>query len=164
MSNTLNYSGELPLLMVVCTGNICRSPMGEAILRHQIQARDLAAQVDSCGLEAPIGRSPHRYALQVNEERGIPIDANKRSQQCVSAALRHSTLILVMEQHHRHQILHRFPAVGGKTFLLGHWQEVEIADPVRAPRADFEQVFDELEVGCAAWLDHLLKAGLISRR
>lgn len=164
MNRTINPANDWPLLMVVCTGNICRSPMGEAILRHLIQERGIAAQVDSSGLEAPIGRSAHEYALQVNKARGIPIDADKRSQQCVSAALRHSTLILVMENHHRHQILQRFPAVGGKTFLMGHWQGIEIADPVRSPLAAFEQVFDELHAGCNAWLDHLLEAKLIHKR
>lgn len=48
---------ELPLLMVVCTGNICRSPMAEAVLRYQVQQRGLAARVESSGLEAPDRKS-----------------------------------------------------------------------------------------------------------
>src|SRR5690625_302066 len=154
-------SADLPLLTVVCTGNICRSPMAEAVLRHQVAERGIAAQVDSSGLEAPIGRRPHRYALQVNEERGIPIDDDKRSILSTSASLQHATVILVMESHHRHHILHQYPAVGGKTFLLGHWQDVEIDDPIRSPLEDFYTVYDQVEAGCAAWLDHLLQAGLV---
>src|SRR5690625_1225008 len=127
----------LPGLMVVCTGSICRSPTAEAVLRHQVQERGLAARVDSSGLEAPIGRRAQRYARQVTEERGIPIDEDKRSILSTSAGLQQSTLILVMENHHRHQILHRYSAVGGKTFLLGHWQGIEIADPIRSPLSAF---------------------------
>ena len=154
---------DLPVLMVVCTGNICRSPMAEAVLRHQVQQRGLAARVDSSGLEAPIGRRAHRYARQVNEERGIPIDEDKRSILSTSAGLQQSTLILVMENHHRHQILHRYSAVGGKTFLLGHWQGIEIADPIRSPLSAFYEVYDQVEAGCTAWLDHLLEAGMLKK-
>jgi len=69
-----------------------------------------------------------------------------------------------MENHHRHQMLHRFSAVGGKTFLLGHWQNEEIPDPVQSPLTVFEQVYDQIEQGCAAWLDHLLEANMIKKK
>lgn len=153
-----------PLLIVACTGNICRSPMAEAVLRHYLQQRGIAAQVSSCGLDAPIGRSPHPYAIQVNEAHGIPIDINKRSQACVSAELKRATLILVMETHHRHQVLNRHAQVGGKTFLLGHWGGVEIPDPIRDPLPVFEQVYEYIDQGCQAWIDHLLQAGLVSKQ
>lgn len=158
----MSTSAELPLLVVACTGNICRSPMAEAVLQHYLQQRGIAAQVSSCGLDAPIGRTPHRYALQVNEANGIPIASDKRSQACVSAELKRATIILVMENHHRHQVLHRHAAVGGKTFLLGHWQGLEIPDPVKDPLPVFEQVYEYIDQGCQSWIDHLLQAGLIS--
>lgn len=159
----MTTSETLPLLVVACTGNICRSPMAEAVLRHYIKERGIAAQVSSCGLDAPIGRSPHRYAIQVNEAHGIPIDADKRSQACVSAELKQATLILVMEDHHRHQVLHRHSQVGGKTFLLGHWEKVQIPDPVNDPLPMFEEVYEYIDKGCQSWLDHLLEAGLVSK-
>src|SRR5690625_7412772 len=99
---------DLPVLMVVCTGNICRSPMAEAVLRHQVQQRGLAARVDSSGPEAPIGRRAHRYARQVNEERGIPTAEDERSSLSTSAGLQRARLILAKERHHRHQILRRY--------------------------------------------------------
>lgn len=154
---------DWPVLMVVCTGNICRSPMAEAVLRHQVQQRGLAARVDSCGLEAPIGRRAHRYARQVNEERGVPIDENKRSILCSEQVLQEASIIFVMEHHHRYQILHQYPAVGGKTFLLGHWQDIEIADPIRSPLSAFYEVYEQVELGCSTWLDHLLEAGMLDK-
>lgn len=157
--NTRNTQG--PLLMVACTGNICRSPMAEAVLRYQLALRGVQAQVASCGLDAPVGRTPHKFALQVNHDRGIPIAADKRSEACVSAALKHATVLLVMENHHRHTVLRRYPFASGKTFLLGHWQGQEIADPLHEPLPAFEQVFDQIDQGCSAWIDHMLQAGLL---
>lgn len=160
--HTMNANSDLPLIIVACTGNICRSPMAEAVLRYYVEQRGIAAQVSSCGLDAPVGRRPHEYAIQVNADRGIPIDENKRSQACVSAELKQAAVIFVMENHHRHQILHRYPAVGGKTFLLGHWQQgLQIPDPVKSPLPVFEQVYDYIDQGSQSWLEHLLKAGLV---
>lgn len=161
----MNKEIHLPLIIVACTGNICRSPMAEAVLRHYVEQRGIAAQVSSCGLDAPVGRSPHKYALEVNAARGIPIDTNKRSQACVSAELKRASVIFVMENHHRHQVLHRYSAVGGKTFLLGHWQNgLQIPDPVNDPLPMFEQVYEYIDQGSQSWLDHLLKAGLIQTK
>jgi len=161
MTAPIQPAAEHPLLMVVCTGNICRSPMAEAVLRDQIKKRGLAAQVASCGLDAPVGRLPHRYAVQVNQARGVPIDEGKRSMRCSTTALKQALIIFVMEDHHRHQILHRHVEVGGKTFLLGHWQEQQIADPVQSPLEAFEVVYEQIEQGCAAWLDHLVAANMV---
>ncbi|NYT60529.1 low molecular weight phosphotyrosine protein phosphatase [Alcaligenaceae bacterium] len=156
-----DHNIHTPLLMVACTGNICRSPMAEAVLRHHLALRGVQAQVASCGLDAPVGRTPHKFALQVNQARGVPIDQDKRSEACMSAVLKHSTLLLVMENHHRHTVLRRHPFASGKTFLLGHWQGQEIADPLREPLPAFEQVFDQIDQGCSAWIDHMLQAGLL---
>lgn len=161
MTLSTQSSVELPLLMVVCTGNICRSPMAEAVLQHQITARGLAAQVASCGLDAPIGRRPHPHAREVNQARGMPINEVKRSQRCSADELRQALIVFVMENHHRHQILNRHIEVGGKTFLLGHWQEQQILDPVHSPLEVFETVYNQIEQGCSAWLDHLVKAKMV---
>lgn len=153
---------DVPLLMVICTGNICRSPMAEAVLRDELAKRDIEAEVDSCGLEAPVGRSPHKFAIQVNDQQGIPIATDKKSIAAVSANLKRATLLLVMDHQHRYQIMQRYPFASGKTFLLGHWSNEEIADPVRSPIEDFEQVYKQVEQGCSLWVDHLVQAGMLS--
>lgn len=158
---TMTNQSSNPLLMVACTGNICRSPMAEAVLRYHLAQRGVQARVASCGLDAPSGRTPHKFALQVNQARGIPIEPDKRSEACISANLKHVTALLVMENHHRHQVLRRHPFASGKTFLLGHWQGVEIADPLHSPLPAFEEVFDQIDQGCQAWIDHMLQVGLL---
>ena len=159
---TIQTTNIEPLLMVVCTGNICRSPMAEAVLRHQLAERDVEAEVASCGLAAPIGRTPHPFALQVNESQGIPIASDKRSIASASADLKRATLLLVMDHQHRYEIMQRYSFASGKTFLLGHWANEEIPDPLHRPLHAFEQVYRQVEEGCRVWVDHLLQAGMLS--
>lgn len=151
-----------PLLMVMCTGNICRSPMAEQVLRHQLAQRDIMAEVASCGLAAPVGRRPHPFALQVNEKHNIPISPEKRSIACTSAGLKRASILLVMDHQHRYQIMRRYPFASGKTFLLGHWTDEEILDPLHSPLEAFEQVYNQVDQGCRLWIDHLLQAGMLS--
>lgn len=67
-----------------------------------------------------------------------------------------------MDHQHRYQIMQRYPFASGKTFLLGHWSNEEIADPIRSPLEDFEQVYQQVEQGCSLWVDHLLQAGMLT--
>lgn len=152
---------SLPVLLVMCTGNVCRSPMAETVLRHQLAQRSVKATVASCGLGAPIGRAPHPFALQVNQERGVPIAEDKRALQASSADLKRAAIVLVMDNGHRHEIMRRYAFASGKTFLLGHWQGQEIADPLHSPVEDFRLVYDQVDQGCRSWIDQLLQGGML---
>jgi len=132
-------------------------------MRHYVKQRGIKADVLSCGLDAPVGRRPHRFALQVNKSHGIPISEEKTSVLCEPAQLKYATLLLVMENHHRHQVMRRHAYASGKTFLLGHWEEAEIPDPLHEPLSAFEAVYEQIDQGCQSWLDHALQSGLLTR-
>lgn len=151
----------LPLIVVMCTGNMCRSPMAEALFRHHLQKKGLCAEVISRGLAAPVGRKPHPYAMEVALENGVPLPEDKRAAAITAPELAAATVVFVMDAGHRREVQKRFPTATGKTFLLGQWGVGEIADPINSPREAFETAWKDLDSSVQTWLEHLHAAGLI---
>lgn len=151
-----------PLILLMCTGNVCRSPMAEALMRHHLAGRGVDARVLSRGLGAPAGRQPHPFALNTALHFGVPIAADKRAAQVNPVDLRAATVVLVMDTGHRREVQQRYPAAGGKTFLLRHWLDgLDIPDPLNEPEAVFRQQWPLIDEGCASWIDQLLDAGML---
>jgi protein-tyrosine phosphatase len=140
-------------VLVVCIGNICRSPTAEYLLRHRLGAR--ATRVESAGLAALAGNPVDPLAAELLAEHGIDASAH-RARQLDEAAVAGANLILVMQRSHLASLAKRWPHAVGRTFLLGKWQgEREIPDPYRQPRAAFEQAYRLIDEGVDGWLRHL---------
>lgn len=151
-----------PLILLMCTGNVCRSPMAEALMRHHLAERGVKARVLSRGFGAPAGREPHPFALNTARDFGVPIPDDKRAAQVNPIDLTVATIVLVMDAGHRRLAQQRYPAAGGKTFLLRHWLDgQDIPDPLHEPEEVFRQQWPLIDDGCTSWIDHLLKAGML---
>jgi len=137
--------------------------MAEALLNHYITSLGMRATVISRGLSAPVGRVPHPYAISVAEENGIRLDPQKRAAALTSAEVAIASILLVMDSSHRREIQRRFPTASGKTFLLGQWQGVEIADPVNEPRSAFDVAWHQCDVGVREWIKRIEDAGMLQR-
>lgn len=152
---------NVPLLLVMCTGNVCRSPMAEALLDHRLQQAGLLGEVISRGLAAPVGRAPHPFAIDICEKNGIKIAESKRAAGVIGAEVNAATAIFVMDADHRREVQQRFPTASGKTFLLGQWQNAEIPDPINQSREVFEQVWRQIDDGINSWIIRLNDAGML---
>lgn len=138
-------------ILVVCTGNICRSPIAERILRSLLPEK----KIDSAGTGALIDKPADHSAEKVASKYGISL-ANHRGKQFSSSLARKYDLILVMEKEHQEQIARIAPEASGKTMLLGHWlNHKDIPDPYRKSDEAFESVYQLIDLACKRWVDKL---------
>lgn len=141
-------------ILIVCVGNICRSPTAEYLLRERLGATH-RAQVGSAGLGALVGHAMDPTALELLHEHGVEGDAH-RARQASSGLLRQSDLILAMEKRHIAELNRMAPEVSGKVFLLDRWgQGADIPDPYRQSRPAFEHVYKLIDRAVSGWLPYL---------
>lgn len=138
-------------VLVICVGNICRSPMAEALLLE----RAAHLQVASAGTHAMLDSAMDPLAQAVLQMHRIAIPRH-RARQVDRAMLHQADLILLMEPSQLNSVLKLAPEVRGKTFLIGKWQhQMEIADPYRQPKLAFEQTYEQLSRCVDDWLPYL---------
>ncbi|ADP12990.1 MULTISPECIES: protein-tyrosine-phosphatase [Erwinia] len=138
-------------ILVVCIGNICRSPTGERLLMAALPEKKIA----SAGLKAMVGSPADQTASVVADERGVSLQDHV-AQQLTADMCRDSDLILVMEKKHIDLVCRINPSVRGKTMLFGHWiNQQEIADPYKKSRDAFEAVYGVLENAAQKWVNAL---------
>lgn len=140
-------------ILVVCVGNICRSPAAEALLKHKLEGKNLS--ISSAGIGALVGKPMDKNAHEVLQDHGLELTTH-RARQVDSGMLHEADLILAMEQSHIQHIRQIAPEVHGKTFLLGKWlDDTEIPDPYRQSKPAFEHVHSLLTQSVESWLPYL---------
>ncbi|MCD5992708.1 low molecular weight phosphotyrosine protein phosphatase [Pseudomonas sp. CDFA 602] len=140
-------------VLVVCVGNICRSPMAVAMLEQRLAAAEV--RVRSAGIAALTGSTMDTLAKAVLQSHRVPVSRHE-ARQVTRLLLREADLILLMEHAHMLKILALAPEVRGKTFLIGKWQQPpEVADPYQRPKSAFEQTYQHLSRCVDDWLPHL---------
>ncbi|PLC53040.1 protein tyrosine phosphatase [Pollutimonas nitritireducens] len=140
-------------ILLVCVGNICRSPVAEAMLKVQLPDRNIW----SAGLSALVGKPADPLAQSIAAEHGLDISAH-RAQQLTKWMCETADLLLVMEDGHRQELEAQHPLARGKIHCLGDLglgTVRQIADPYRKPRAAFEIAHAEIERGVNFWAERI---------
>lgn len=139
-------------ILVVCVGNICRSPMAEAIFTQIAPS----LKIESAGIGALIGHGADPIAQQLMDEKGLDISSH-RAKQINEILCTQNDLILVMETNHKIFIEKNFPITRGKVFSLCHSQKVDIPDPYRQDKEAFRYSLKLIEHGIQDWLQKIAR-------
>jgi low molecular weight protein-tyrosine phosphatase len=133
-------------VLLVCTGNICRSPMAEVLLARRLRDRGLAAVVESAGVAALVGRPADPAAQALVAERGLDLGRH-RARQLTPELVRSFELILVMEAAQERAVEAIHASARGRVHRVGCIGRFDVPDPYRQERAAFERSLRLIERG-----------------
>jgi len=143
-------------IIVVCTANICRSPMATGLLKIRIAEDGLADRIEviSRGIHALEGYGAADYSALLMSRRGVDLGGHVAAQ-LTSEDVAQAALILVMEEAHRQMIQQQWDGSWGKVLL---WREMagqseDVPDPYRYGLPEYEATLALMEQALdAGWL------------
>lgn len=138
-------------ILVVCVGNICRSPMAAALLESSLPDSFV---VESAGIGALSGAPADPTAVELLAGKGLELDGHT-GRQLDEQMLSEFDMILVMEQSHVRWIEDQWPHARGRVFRWGHWSDFDVPDPYRRGDQAFRDALQMIERGLADWQEKL---------
>lgn len=139
-------------ILVLCLGNICRSPVAEGILKRHVEKNALDVVVSSAGVVAMVDYPADPFSIEVAQENDIDITAH-RARQITSDLVKQHDLILVVDEEVRRIMAQRYPHALGKVKKIGHFSQKDIVDPYLQPKAAFETMYRDLDVCLNEWVE-----------
>lgn len=152
---------KIKKILVVCTGNSCRSPMAEGFLKKELKQED-GFEIVSAGTSAMEGLSPTQPAIDVMKEEAIDISAY-RSKPFSKDLIESSGLILAMANMHREFILNIMPEVRNKIYLYKEFaggENQDIEDPIGKPLAVYKNVKEEIKKSTEGIVNKIKEEGV----
>jgi len=143
-------------IVFVCTGNICRSPTAEGVLRHMAREAGLQVEVESRGThDYHVGEAPDRRAQLTAGKRGYDLSA-QRAKHVSKDDFERFDLVVAMDRGHLQMLERMAPEHRAKLRLLVPGRD--IPDPYYGGPEGFERVLDLVEDACRALLDEIRAA------
>lgn len=138
-------------ILMVCLGNICRSPLAEGILKEKIKTRGLDAEVDSAGTAAyHVGEKPDRRSIEIAEKHGIDI-TYQSARQFEMADFKRFDKIYAMDRHNYDDLVSmaRDPLERQKVEMILNMahpkQNLNVPDPYYGGKDGFINVYNMLD-------------------
>lgn len=149
-------------MLFVCTGNICRSPTAEGVLRHQAKLAGLEdrLKIDSAGTHGyHIGDPPDRRSVAAARKRGIDL-SSLRARKVAAGDFGNFDYVIALDRGHFDLLQADCPPahLARLSLFLKHLDEKDlhdVPDPYYGNAKGFDDVLDLIERGCAALLAHI---------
>jgi protein-tyrosine phosphatase len=143
-------------ILMVCLGNICRSPLAEGILQNKALGAGLNWQVDSAGTNGyHTGEPPHDLSIKVAKQNGVDI-SRQRSRRFTAADFEAYDMIYAMANDVLHDMRriakNNFDTNKVSLFLEASFPgaERDVPDPWSGPEKDYHEVFEIINRNCEA--------------
>lgn len=149
-------------ILLVCTGNVCRSPLAEGILRKLV--RDAGSHgsivVESAGTAAVEGAHASGNSVEVAARAGIDIRGHA-ARQLTKRLVGRSSLILTMQPEHRDWIVSKFPEAAAKTQVVTSYADPAgardgVQDPIGLDIDAYQETFERIEESLKAAMPRIL--------
>lgn len=137
-------------LLMVCTGNICRSPTMEAVFRHFAKEAGRALSVDSAGIQGwHAGEPPDPRTVATALARGYDL-GHLRARRIGPDDFGRFDLLLAADRGHVEELARRAPA-GARPKIRLFLGDEDLADPYYGGQEGFERVLDKVEARAREW-------------